>query len=305
MFWSTKSWDAAGKHCYITGGSSGLGLALAKMLAAQGAHVSIVARDEQRLARALVELETVRQSKAQLFQVFSYSLLTAEASEAALKAAMERHSDVTPDAAFLCAGKSIPRFFVEYTTAELTEGMDFGYWVQAWSAWFLAKKMVAQRRTGSITFVSSTLGLMTVPGYSGYCPGKHALRGLADTLRCEFLLYGIDIHIFFPPTMFTPSYEEENKIKPALTKKIEEADGGLTAEQAAMGQAHITADFLTDSFRVSSRGSAPSNGWILDGVIDLAARVWIPLWSTLTDRRVRAHREGHYQHLQEIGFFAF
>ena len=95
--------------------------------------------------------------------------------------------------------------------------------------------MVAHKRTGSIVFVSSTLGLMTIPGYAGYSPCKHALRGLADTLRCELLLYDINVHIFFPPTMFTPSYEEENKIKPKITKKIEETDGGLTAEQAAAG----------------------------------------------------------------------
>lgn len=93
--------------------------------------------------------------------------------------------------------------------------------------------MVSQNRTGHITFVSSTLGLMTIPGYASYVPGKHALRGLADMLRQEFLLYGIDVHIFFPPTMYTKGYENENKTKPKLTLKIEEGDEGLTAEQAA------------------------------------------------------------------------
>lgn len=41
----------------MTGGSSGLGLSLAKLLTKAGAHVSIVARDEKRLASALEELE--------------------------------------------------------------------------------------------------------------------------------------------------------------------------------------------------------------------------------------------------------
>jgi len=48
------------------------------------------------------------------------------------------------------------------------------------------------------------------------------------------MLYGVDVHIFFPPTMFTPGYEEENKTKPQIVKKIESADDGLTAEQAAL-----------------------------------------------------------------------
>ncbi|THH13702.1 hypothetical protein EW146_g6544 [Bondarzewia mesenterica] len=312
MFFQSKRWNAVGKHCYITGGSSGLGLALAKMLTAQGAHVSIVARDSDKLAAALSEIEAFRRSKDQILQSFSYSLFTAEESRAALEAVMARHNGVAPDAIFLCAGKAIPRYFVEYTEAELIDGMNYGYWVQAWTAWIVTQKMVAQRRQGNIVFVSSTLGLMTIPGYSGYSPCKHALRGLADTLRSELQLYGIDVHIFFPPTMFTPSYEEENRIKPKLTLKIEEADGGLTAEQAAAGllkgfkkgQAHITADMMTDFFRASTRGSAPVNNWILDGLIDFAAGIWVPIWLTITNRQIHAHRDEHYRHLKDSGFFA-
>jgi 3-dehydrosphinganine reductase len=49
------------------------------------------------------------------------------------------------------------------------------------------------------------------------------------------MLYGIDTHIFFPPTMYTPGFEEENKTKPAITRAIESTDEGLTADQAAAG----------------------------------------------------------------------
>ena len=52
----------APQHCYITGGSSGLGLALAKMLSSQGAHVSIVARGSEKLADALAEIEVISPS---------------------------------------------------------------------------------------------------------------------------------------------------------------------------------------------------------------------------------------------------
>ena len=48
-------------------------------------------------------------------------------------------------------------------------------------------------------------------------------------------MYGIETHIFFPPTIYTPGYEEENKTKPKLTLKIDESDDGLTAEKAALG----------------------------------------------------------------------
>jgi 3-dehydrosphinganine reductase len=47
------------------------------------------------------------------------------------------------------------------------------------------------------------------------------------------MLYDIDVHIFFPPTMFTPGYDEENKTKPQITKDIESTDDGITANAAA------------------------------------------------------------------------
>lgn len=42
---------------YITGGSAGLGFSLAQLMAKRGAHVSIVARNEERLNKALASLE--------------------------------------------------------------------------------------------------------------------------------------------------------------------------------------------------------------------------------------------------------
>jgi 3-dehydrosphinganine reductase len=58
--------------------------------------------------------------------------------------------------------------------------------------------------------------------------------GLADTLQSEMMLYGVDVHIFFPTTMFTPGHDEENKTKPEIVKNIEGTSDGLTAEQAAL-----------------------------------------------------------------------
>ena len=45
------------QHVYVTGGTAGLGLGLAELLAKKGAHVSIVARNQQRLDAALAKLE--------------------------------------------------------------------------------------------------------------------------------------------------------------------------------------------------------------------------------------------------------
>lgn len=306
---SSKKWSPEGLHVYITGGSQGLGLALAKLVARKGAHVSIVARTQSKLDDALKELEANRQSPDQIFKAFSFSLNTAEESAAALQAASDAHGGKVPDAVFACAGAAKPMYLLEMQPEDLSRGMANGYWVQAWTAFAAAKQMVRENKKGKIVLVSSTLGYMSLIGYSSYSPAKHALRGLADSLHSELMLYGIDTHIFFPPTMYTPGFEEENKTKPAITRTIESTDEGLTADQAAAGllagvekgHAHITADLITSLFRASTRGCAPRSNAALDFVLDLVALVGTPIWRRSVDKQVLAHRVEHMEYLRGKG----
>ncbi|KAG1839561.1 hypothetical protein DFJ58DRAFT_812053 [Suillus subalutaceus] len=310
FMFSSKKWSPKGLHVYITGGSQGLGLALAKLVARKGAHVSIVARNQSKLDDALKELEANRQSPDQVFKAFSFSLNTAEESAAALQAASDAHGGQVPDAVFACAGTAKPMFLLEMQPEDLSRGMENVYWVQAWTAFAAAKRMVRENKKGKIVLVSSTLGYMSLIGYSSYSPAKHALRGLADSLHSELMLYGIDTHIFFPPTMYTPGFEEENKTKPAITRAIESADEGLTADQAAAGllsgvekgYAHITADFITSMFRASTRGCTPRSNAALDLCwIWLLWYVGIPIWRRSVDKQVLAHRVEHREYLRNKG----
>ncbi|GLB45727.1 putative oxidoreductase [Lyophyllum shimeji] len=310
MFFSSK-WNPEGLHCYITGGSTGLGLSLAILLTQKGAHVSIVARNQEKLDTALTRLEEVRKSSEQILKAYSFSLNTAKDSAAALEAVCAPHNGQSPDAIFACAGASKPMFFVEMEEQDMTDGMTSGYWVQAWTAFAAAKQMARQQRKGKIVFVSSTLGYMSFLGWSSYSPAKHALRGLTDTLQSELMLYGIDVHCFFPPTMFTPGYDVENETKPKIVREIESTDDGLTADQAALalfrgvecGQVHITGDLITTLFRSSTRGASPRNNWIMDGLYDFAAYIATPIWRMSVDSKVVAHREEHREYLRQKGFF--
>ncbi|KAJ7733412.1 oxidoreductase, partial [Mycena maculata] len=307
-----KSWNPDGLHAYVTGGSTGLGLSLAIILASKGAHVSIVARNQYRLDNALKAIEKCRQHPNQLLAVYSFSLNTAVESAAALEAVCKPHGGNSPDAVFACAGSSKPKFFMEMSEEEMEQGMINGYWVQAWTVMAAAKKMVRDGSKGKIVLVSSTLGYMSFIGWASYSPAKHALRGLADTLQSEFMLYDIDIHIFFPPTMFTPGYDEENKTKPPIVRDIESTDDGMTADAAAnalfrgiqKGHTHITGDIITDLFRASTRGAAPRHNMFLDTLYDMAASIIAPIWRMGVDKRVRAHRVEHLQYLHDNGFFS-
>ncbi|KAF8162844.1 oxidoreductase [Crassisporium funariophilum] len=309
----SKKWNPDGKHVYITGGSTGLGFALAQLLTRKGAHVSIVARNQANLDKAIAQLQELRVSPSQIIEAYSHSLDSASGSTAALEAVCRPHGGNAPDAVFACAGGSKPMFFVEMTEEDMVNGMTNGYWVQAWTTWAVAKQMAKQgKKGGKITLVSSTLGYMSFVGYGSYSPAKHGLRGLADTLQSEMMLYGVDVHIFFPPTMYTPGYEEENKSKPSITLKIESTDEGLTADQAALalyrgvenGRQHITGDLITSFFRASTRGAAYRSSWLLDAVLDMVAFIAIPVWRASVDKQVVAHRGDHHQYLTAKGFFS-
>lgn len=124
--------------------------------------------------------------------------------------------------------------------------------------------------------------------------------GLAETLRSELLLYSVSVHIFFPGTIYSPGYIEENKTKPKITLKIEETDDGMKPEKAAEallkgksenscwiltyifslpgvrdGHFHISADLLGNLFRSSTRGSTPHNNVMMDGIYSLIGWVCV------------------------------
>lgn len=84
-----------------------------------------------------------------------------------------------------------------------------------------------------LIFVSSILSFMSFAGYTSYSPAKYALRGLADGLRNELLLVGIDVHCFFPTGILSPGFDTENLTKPGLCKVIEGSDEPLSPAKVA------------------------------------------------------------------------
>ncbi|KAI5121963.1 hypothetical protein M0805_002034 [Coniferiporia weirii] len=316
VFGFGKYWDAKGKNCYVTGGSQGLGLSLATLLVDSGANVTIVARDENKLKAALEQLEKHRQSPEQTFRSHSFALNTSGGSHSALDAecrALNQESDsvvTAPDAFFLCAGSAQPGYFVESTEEQLVHSMEQAYWVQAWSAQAAMKALVRAGRPGKIVFVGSTLSLMSFMGYAPYAPGKHALKGLAETLRSEGLLYGIDVQIFFAPTMDSAGLAQEMKSKPALTASFEAGDDVLSCDDAARvmlraverGDHHIGATFITRVFYNSARGAAPIVNPIVGPILDCIGWIALPFWRRDCDSKILKSREEHHQYLVERGF---
>ncbi|PKI82274.1 hypothetical protein MVES1_003280 [Malassezia vespertilionis] len=283
--WPRKTWDAKGKSVLITGGSQGLGLALARQLCAQGANIVLCSRTEAKLN------EAVQQVKHISYVVADVSTFPGAASAVA-------QCPFTPDAVFCCAGGAKPGMFLEHTAQDFEASMRTDYMTALATAHASARAMRAAGRSGKIVFVSSVLGLMGMVGYTQYSPMKYAIRGLGECLRSEFQLYGIGVHTYFPATILSPGYEQENKTKPAITKKLEEGDEKKSPEACAAclvrgverGHFSITDGLIGNFLRVASDGSAPGNGFLVDLASQTFARIALVAWRRfIADRTIRAH----------------
>jgi len=208
------------KHVLVTGGSAGIGKALAAELLARGARVTILARTEAKLVEAVAELKSGCKGVAAV-RYSCANIADGAALEAAISAA---EAEFGPVDALICnAGSAAPGLFLEMPVETFATQMDVNYLGTVRTIKAVVPQMV-QRRKGQVIIVSSALAVVSFLGYSSYAPTKHALRGLADALRNELIGFGIAVHIAYPPDTDTPGFAHENETKPPETSAMVPAD---------------------------------------------------------------------------------
>jgi 3-dehydrosphinganine reductase len=219
------------QHAIITGGSSGIGKATAKLLASAGANISIIARDRAKLEAAKSEIEAAKINSNQ--QIFSFEADVAERGqiEEAIQTCIATIG--TPDILITSAGIARPGYFQEVPIEVFERTMAINYFGSLYSIRAALPSMEKQQK-GHIVLISSGAGLIGIYGYTPYSPSKFALRGLAESLRGELKPLGIQISIAYPPDTDTPQLEAENKTKPLETKLITGAAQTWSAQAVAL-----------------------------------------------------------------------
>ncbi|KAG2868585.1 hypothetical protein PC113_g1009 [Phytophthora cactorum] len=215
-----------GKHVFITGGSSGIGLATAKKYAQAGAKVSIIARDAKKLEGAKQEIEAVRKHADAAVFTQSCDVVDFEAVKKAVEAANAFHKRAT-DHVVCSAGIVEPGYFMEQDVAGFRHSMDINYFGCLHVVHAALPAMIRQHEAeggsdgGQITLVGSAFSLMACIGSAQYSSSKYAVRGLAESLRNELKLYDIRVSAFYPGNVDTPMLEHELALTPPETKTIE------------------------------------------------------------------------------------
>ncbi|MBJ7348715.1 MAG: SDR family NAD(P)-dependent oxidoreductase [Thermoleophilaceae bacterium] len=182
------------KNIAITGGSSGLGLALAAALVQRGAQVTLIARDPTRLAAARSQLleskpaasvETIAiditdraQTAAAFGSIGSLDILINSAG-----ILNEGRFDLQPEDEFEAVIQTNLLGTVNTTRAALP---------------------LLKASDGRLVNIASLAGLMGVYGYTAYSASKHALVGFTESLRFELEQDGVTVHLVCPSEFDSP-----------------------------------------------------------------------------------------------------
>lgn len=113
------------QHIIITGGSSGIGKALANLLAKQAANLTIIARDEEKLNQAQLEIVKNCISQEQIILAFSVDVSQQEEITTAIETATQKLG--TPQILITSAGFAHPDYFTNLTTDIFTKTMAVNY----------------------------------------------------------------------------------------------------------------------------------------------------------------------------------
>lgn len=218
------------KHAIVTGGSSGIGKATAKLLAIQGANISLIARDRSKLEIAQQEIREIAPNPRQEILILEADVSIQLEIDRAIKNAIAILG--TPDLLITSAGIAHPGYFGEIPLEVFERTMAVNYFGTLYAIRAVLPPMEAAK-TGNIVLISSGAGIIGIYGYTAYCPSKFALRGLAESLRGELKPKGITVTIVYPPDTDTPQLAAENKIKPPETKKITATAKAWKAEAVA------------------------------------------------------------------------
>ena len=264
-----------GKTVLITGGSSGIGFALANALVQMDASVILLARDYE-------NLKTARASILEKYPKAMVKIVSADVTDAAsLTNIYDKYlrTHDTPEILINCAGVARPGYVEELPLDIYRWTMDIDYHGTVNMIKILLPGML-ERGSGHIINISSIAGVVGIFGYTAYSGAKFAVKGFTDALRSEVKSKGIRVSIVYPPDTDTPQLHWENQYKPMETRAIsgtaKPVSSKMVAEtilkDAAKGKYTITPGVEAKIMYYASTRFSRWVRWLLDFMVAKAKK---------------------------------
>ena len=178
------------KVVVITGGSSGIGLALAHEFGRLNAKVVISARNATRLAKAASEL---RWAKTEVLEIVA-DVSREEDCRKMIEKTIETYGRI--DVLINNAGISMRSAFKDTDLTVIRTLMEVNFWGTVYCTKFALPYLLETK--GSVVGIISVAGYIGLPGRTGYSASKFAVRGFLDTLRCENTKTGLHVLVAAP-----------------------------------------------------------------------------------------------------------
>jgi len=183
--------DLANKTAVVTGASSGLGKAMAELLANEGVRVFALARNihQVKLPTEVLKIQCNIRDLHSIDEVFSM---------------VDRQTE-TIDFLINCAGRGLVKTFAETTREEIMDVLGVNLKGNIYIAQEVYKRMIP-KKSGHIVNVGSTSSIKAREMEVLYCASKWGLRGFTESLRLEARKHGIKVTGVYPGGMKSDNF---------------------------------------------------------------------------------------------------
>ena len=187
------------KTIWITGGSTGIGKALAIKFASKGWNVAVSARREELLNELSDQYENI--------SAFPLDVTDKQKCAEVFDQIKKKYEDI--DICFFSTGTWNPKKEKEIDVEQIEEVFKINFFgtvntIKAVEQYF------RDRKKGTITIVSSIAGYRGLPNSTGYGPSKSALNNLAESLYFDFKRFGVRVCLVSPGFIKTPMTDKND-----------------------------------------------------------------------------------------------